>query len=173
MTEFDANAMPSDAGADHQPAPTAAGEDPLLALLIQLLKLSSLISAPMKVGVCDPAEVSTNEVKVLMALAGEGPLAGHDLVEIMGTPPMNVSRALAALKARGWVEEAQDPENRRRRPVRLTIEGEGAYARLLPHVARVAGALLGKLTQRQQREMAHLVGLVLGRMAEWGPPEKD
>jgi DNA-binding MarR family transcriptional regulator len=139
----------------------------LNALLVQLLKLCSLLSDPMKQGVCDPAGASDQEIKVLMALAGEGPLAGHDLVHINGSTPMNVSRAIAGCKARGWVEDHVDPDNRRRRPVRLTAAGEAAYRQMQPMLHDVAVALLGKLTARQRRELGHLTGLVLTRVAEW------
>ena len=147
--------------------PMPLAEDGLTDLLVQLLKLSSLMSEPMKQGVCDPAEASSHEIKVVMALAGEGPLAGHDLVHINGATPMNVSRAIASCKARGWVEDHTDPDNRRRRPVRLTQAGEAAYRQLQPLLNNVADDLLGKLTQRQRRELGHLTGLVLRRIAEW------
>lgn len=142
-------------------------EDDLTPLLISLLKLCSLIGDPMKVGVCDPFDASTSEVKVLMALAGEGPLAGHDLVHMTAMSPMNVSRAIAGCKSRGWVEDFNDPENRRRRPVRLTSEGEATYRQMQPMLHGVAESLLGKLTVRQRREMDNLTSLVLRRIAEW------
>lgn len=145
----------------------APSGDGLTELLIDLLKLCSMIGDPMKVGVCDPFDASTNEVKVLMALAGEGPLAGHDLVHITAMSPMNVSRAIAGCKTRGWVEDFNDPENRRRRPVRLTATGEVTYRQMQPMLHDVAQSLLGKLTLRQRREMGHLTGLVLRRIAEW------
>jgi len=109
-----------------------SAEDSNFHLLIRILKLGSFVNGPMKDGVCDPSGVSHLEVRVMMALSGEGELAGHDLVEIMGVPAMNVSRTLAALKARGWVEQASDPTNRRRRPVRLSAAGTAAYAALRP-----------------------------------------
>jgi DNA-binding MarR family transcriptional regulator len=151
------------------PAPrvSAAGENELTDILIHLLKMSTLLSEPMKQGVCDPAGASTNEIKVIMALAGEGPLAGHDLAHINGSAPMNVSRAIAGCKARGWVEDHVDPDNRRRRPVRLTPAGEAAYRQLHPLLHNVADMLLGRLTQRQRREMMHITSLILTRIAEW------
>jgi len=149
------------------PPPEDPAEDGLTPLLIGLLKLCSMIGDPMKVGVCDPAGASTNEVKVVMALAGEGPLAGHDLVHITAMSAMNVSRAIAGCKARGWVEDFNDPDNRRRRPVRLTSAGEAAYRQMQPMLHDVAQSLLGKLTLRQRREMSHLTDLVLRRIAEW------
>lgn len=143
-------------------------DDPTPAdLLIRLLKLASFISSPMRDGVCDPIGVSTTEMRVLMALAGEGALAGHDLVEITGLPAMNLSRAIASLRERGWIEDAHDPENRRRRPVTLSEAGREAYARSEPYVETVAQSLLGKLNQRQKRQLAQLSDLVNQQLVDW------
>jgi DNA-binding MarR family transcriptional regulator len=141
--------------------------DENVALLVKLLKLGSFINLPMKEGVCDPADLGVTECKVLMALAGEGALAGHDLVGIMGLPPMNVSRAIAALKTRGWIEDIQDPDNRRRRPVALTKAGWGAYATMDQGVAGLARDLLGNLSARQKRQFAEVSEIIIENMAEW------
>lgn len=141
--------------------------DSSFAQLIRLLKLGSFINGPMKDGVCDPSGLSQIELKVMMALSGEGELAGHDLVEIMGLPAMNVSRALAALKARGWIEEAADPVNRRRRPARLSAAGKAAYQQTLPALEAVAEALLGSLTARQQREFVAISDQIIAAMIAW------
>lgn len=135
--------------------------------LVRLLKLGSFVNGPMKDGVCDPSGISQIELKVIMALAGEGDLAGHDLVEIMGVPAMNVSRSLAALRDRGWIAEVQDQDNRRRRPVRLTDAGWAAYRQVLPAVEDVARALLGSLSPKQQREFAALSDKIIAAMTAW------
>lgn len=135
--------------------------------LVLLLKLGSFINSPMKDGVCDPSGISQIELKVMMALAGEGDLAGHDLVEIMGLPAMNVSRAIAALRERGWIEDAVDPENRRRRPVRLTAAGRAEYDRLHPAVEAVAQALLGSLSAAQLRQFGAISDKIIAAMTQW------
>jgi DNA-binding MarR family transcriptional regulator len=135
--------------------------------LVRLLKLGTFVNGPMKDGVCDPSGISQIELKVIMALAGEGALAGHDLVEIMGVPAMNVSRALATLRDRGWIEDAIDPENRRRKPVRLSVAGDTAYQALLPSVDAVGKALLGSLSPAQQRQFAALSDKVIAAMVQW------
>ena len=156
-----------DATAHPGPAALATSGQSQFDLLIRLLKLGSFINGPMKDGVCDPSGVSQIELKVMMALAGEGDLAGHDLVEIMGVPAMNVSRALATLRTRGWIEDTVDPDNRRRKPVRLTAAGTEAYQALLPAVETVAEAILGGLTPRQQREFAALSAKPIAAMTDW------
>ena len=148
--------------------PTEAPEVEQFALLIRLLKLGSLISAPMNAGVCQPSGISQIELKVVMALAGEGELAGHELVRIMGVPVMNVSRALTALRERGLVEDAVDPNNRRRKPVRLSQAGTAAYATMTPAISAVASTLLGPLTARQRRDFAKIADVILAGLYTWG-----
>lgn len=138
-----------------------------LALLIRLLKLASLINTPMVDGVCEPSGISQIELKVLMALSGEGELAGHDLVEIMGMPPMNVSRALAALRGRGWIEDCADRDNRRRKPVRLTPAGRTACERLAPLLEAVAGALVGGLGKAERQRLTQTADKLIAAMADW------
>ncbi len=138
-----------------------------LALLIRLLKLASLIITPMADGVCEPGAVSQIELKVLMALRGEGELAGHDLARIMGMPAMNVSRALASLRVRGWIEDCPDPENRRRKPVRLSPAGFHAYGRLEPLIEAVAKTLVGGLAKRERLRLAQTADKLIAAMADW------
>jgi DNA-binding MarR family transcriptional regulator len=66
-------------------------------LLVQLLKLSSFINGPMQDGVASPNNLALNELKITLCLGGEGALAGHDIADIMGIAPMNVSRSLSSL----------------------------------------------------------------------------
>lgn len=167
-------------GADVSPQPPSSGaaelpsagrsvqqESDNLAILIRLLKIGSFINTPMKEAVCDPADITRNEVKIIMALAGEGALAGHDLVHTMGITPMNVSRALASLRKRGWVEDVADKDNRRRRPVRLTKKGVGAYDALGPLLVGLADELVGPLTARERDRFAKLADKVTDSMIDW------
>ena len=45
-------------------------------LLVAMLEFASLISRPMRDGVADPAGLSSNELRILMALTGEGGVRG-------------------------------------------------------------------------------------------------
>jgi DNA-binding MarR family transcriptional regulator len=141
-------------------------EIPVL-LLVKLLKLSSLISGPMQDGVATANGVALNELKIMMCLGGEGALAGHDIAEIMAIPPMNVSRALSTMLARGWIEPVIDHENRRRKPVQLSAMGRAAHTDMMPDVGAVADYLLGTLTAKEHATMARVSDKVIGRMADW------
>lgn len=140
---------------------------PELEILIQLLKLGSFINTPMKDGVCDPGGIGPTELKIIMALAGEGALAGHDLVEIMGVTAMNVSRGIKQLRALGLVEDSEDSGNRRRRPVRLSAAGAQAYAQFVPLLNTVAEALVGSLSKVQRRHFSASADIIIANMANW------
>lgn len=136
-------------------------------LLVQLLKQASLISRPMVEGVANPNGISPNELRIVMCLGGEGAMAGHDITEVMGILPMNVSRALASLKARGWIEDVVDATNRRRKPVQLSAAGLDAYRAMTPDVGIVADHLLGDLSAAERAALRRISIKVIKRMEDW------
>ena len=136
-------------------------------LLIQLLKLAAMISRPMEDGVASPNGLTLNELRILMCLRGEGACAGHDITSLMAIPPMNVSRAIASLVQRGWIEPALDPGNRRRRPVRLSATGEQACAAMERNIDAVAGYLLGMLDTGEAKALHRHIDAVIGRLEDW------
>src|SRR5450631_2615793 len=97
--------------------------DGQVGLLVAMLRFASLISRPMRDGVADPAGFSANELRLLIALSGEGESAGHDLAELMGMHAMNVSRAMSSLHSMGLVEPVNNRGNRRRKPYRISARG--------------------------------------------------
>jgi DNA-binding MarR family transcriptional regulator len=138
-----------------------------VALLIDLLKLATFIGVPMRDGVADPMEITATDLRIVLALGGEGELAGHELSEIMGVAPMNVSRAVTGLMQRGLVEPGLDRTNRRRKPVRLTDEGKLLFARTLPTMAKVSADLFKGVPARDREAFRRTAATVLGRIARW------
>ena len=141
-------------------------------LLIATLRFASLISRPMRGGVADPAGLSSNELRLLMALTGEGESAGHDLAETMGMHAMNVSRALASLRRMGLVERASNAKNRRRKPYRVSARGAAAHTALEPNIAEVARFLFGALTPRERAQFRRIVAKLDRRVLTWQPRER-
>jgi DNA-binding MarR family transcriptional regulator len=140
-------------------------------LLIALLRLASVINRPMRDGVADPEGLSLNDLRILMALGGEGAAAGHDLAEIMGMQPMNVSRALATLSTLGLTEEVDDPANRRRRPHRLSKAGWQRHVAMGTEIAEVAGFIFGTLKASERAALDRILTKLNARIAEWQPAE--
>jgi DNA-binding MarR family transcriptional regulator len=149
------------------PAEGTADAAALEPLLVKLLKLAAMISRPMEDGVAAPNGLSLNELRILMCLHGEGACAGHDITDLMAIPPMNVSRAFASLTQRGWIEPAIDPNNRRRRPVKLSAEGTRVCLRMEADIDKVAHDLLGMLGAVDAAALGRSVDAVIGRLTQW------
>ncbi len=145
----------------------AVAQDDHVDLFKQLLKLSSMISGPMQDGVAAKNGLALNEIKILICLGGEGALAGHDIADIMAIPPMNISRALSALLARGWIEPVTDATNRRRKPVQLSAAGWKAHREMTPDISAVADYLLGTLTAGEQTVLNRSVLKIINQMTDW------
>jgi DNA-binding MarR family transcriptional regulator len=141
-------------------------------LLVAMLRFSSIISRPMRDGVADPAGFSSNELRILMALSGEGESAGRDLAELMGMHAMNVSRALSSLHAMRLVEAARNSKNRRRKPYRISARGASAHLALQPRIAQIASFLLGALTPAERRALRKIVAKLDRQVMAWQPAER-
>lgn len=142
-----------------------AGES--INLLVQLLKLASLIHRPMRDVVAEASGATPDEIKIIMCLGGEGAMAGHDITDLMAIPPMNVSRALASLQKRGWVENALDSNDKRRKPVQLSDQGRSAFQALAPALSNVATHLLGTLNTGEKKSLEKSVSKIMGRLEAW------
>ncbi len=139
--------------------------------LISLLKVATRIASPMRDNVADPEGLSVTELRIVLALGGEGPLAGHALAEFMAMQPMNVSRALATLGKMGLVEAVEDASNRRHKPHRLSEAGQGKFKAMQPEMKSVADFVFGGMDSEERKQVAQLLGNLDARLAAWEPNE--
>jgi DNA-binding MarR family transcriptional regulator len=151
--------MPGPADSDPNP--------PQVDLLVQCLRFSSLLNRPMLDGVALPEGLTLNELRVLMSLGGEGEAAGHRLAAIMAMSPMNVSRALASLHARGWISEGSDESNRRRKPYRLNEVGWAAYRAMTPEVRTVADFIFETLSKAERAAFGRVMTKLNAQVGSW------
>jgi DNA-binding MarR family transcriptional regulator len=143
-----------------------------IALLVAMLKVAALVGRPMRDAVADPAGLSSNELRILMALSGEGESAGHSLAELMGMHAMNVSRALASLHAMGLVEPVERRNNRRRKPYRVSAQGARAHLALEVNLGQVARFLFGVLTTQERASLKKTLAKLDRRVLTWQPSER-
>jgi DNA-binding MarR family transcriptional regulator len=126
----------------------------------------------MRDGVADPAGLSANELRILIALSGEGEAAGHDLAELMGMNAMNVSRALASLQRMRLIEPVKNNTNRRRKPFRISARGARAYLALQPSIAQVARYVFGVLPVAERAALDVILAKLDRRVMSWQPAER-
>ena len=140
-------------------------------LLIDLLKVATRVAAPMIDAVADPEEISKTELRIILALGGEGPLAGHELAHLLALQPMNISRALVTLEGMGLVEKIDNAQNRRRKPFGLTAAGQAKLAALEPRMEAAGGWIFSTLTAKERAVIGPLLKKLDGHLMEWETPE--
>jgi DNA-binding MarR family transcriptional regulator len=153
----------------HMTKPTANNPD-FVALLIDLLKVATRIARPMRDDVADPEDVSVTELRIILALGGEGDLAGHDLAELMAMQPMNVSRALGTLLDLGLVEQVDNSENKRRKPYRLSKSGQAKFASMTQRMAHVSEFVFEALNKDEMKRIGPILAKLDQHLCEWESP---
>lgn len=136
-------------------------------LLVLILKIATRVGRPMRALVAEPEGLSVIELRVLMALGGEGALAGHELAAFISMPAMNISRALAALTAAGLVEQVADPANRRRKPHRLSEAGEACFERLFVRMEEVADFAFAPLSDADRKRIGPMLAKLDEQLHGW------
>jgi DNA-binding MarR family transcriptional regulator len=113
-------------------------------------------------GVLDPSRAvpglgaSLSESLALGFLAA-GPRVQHELGAYLDLEKSTVSRLVAGMTRKGWVERARDPDNRRFQKVALTGPGREAAARIAEAVRQRHQRWLAALSQDEREALA--VGL--------------
>ncbi|MGE5722290.1 MAG: MarR family winged helix-turn-helix transcriptional regulator [Sphingomonadales bacterium] len=126
------------------PAREAPGAD-RIQILHRLLKLTNRLMAPFSTHLEKRYKIGLNEFRLLMVIGRFGTTASHELAEETGLNTMCVSRSVAALSGRGRIDVSTDPDNRRRKILRLTPEGRKLYEQMLPVADQVAAYLFESL----------------------------
>lgn len=92
--------------------------------------------------------------RLLFEIGTTGPTTIRALRERLELDSGHVSRMLRRLEREGLVETAPDPDDQRRRTVRLTAAGEQARRELDERSEQLAARLVAPLTDKQQHRLA-------------------
>jgi DNA-binding MarR family transcriptional regulator len=126
------------------PIPFVASVSPA-DVLAHILKLHNRLLAPFSTHLEKRHKISVNEFRVLMMIGHIGSTASHELAEMTGVNTMAISRAVAVLRRQRRIEVATDPNNRRRKTLRLTAIGRALYEQMQPTADKVARYLFEAL----------------------------
>jgi|HubBroStandDraft_1064217.scaffolds.fasta_scaffold78259_2 DNA-binding MarR family transcriptional regulator len=118
---------------------------------------------PTGLGTLDPAlrELLANTTfrqhEVLRLLAAQGPLAMHELAQLLGVSRSSATEVVDRLVAHGLLERRQDPIDRRTVHVALTVRAQGLAAQVRRALEPGFATLVSVL---DDDELATLVGLL-------------
>jgi len=130
----------------------------------RLMKLTNLINRPFFSRYAERYHLTINDARVLVTLASMPEAAAHELCDATGMHPMNVSRSVATLRRQGRITERRDPENRRRKMLRLTTKGWGVCRSFVPDMNRRSDFLLASMSPLEVEFLSRLVDQLIGRL---------
>ena len=126
-------------------------------VMTRLLKLNNKLMVPFSIHLEKRYKISLVEFRMLMTIGRLGDTAAHELSDHTGINAMGVSRAVSALRRHGRVTVGTDPENRRRKTIRLTEKGRTLYERMKPASNKVAEYLFASLRADEIMAFDHFV----------------
>ena len=117
-------------------------------------------------------QMSLSETMALGELADAESMSQQELGRLLGLEKSTVSRLVAGLQHRGWVERQRDPANRRSYRLRLTPEGRDVANRIGQDLRAHHEQLLGALTPAEREALTvGLAGLARALAAHSRRPE--
>jgi DNA-binding MarR family transcriptional regulator len=132
--------------------------------LHNILKLSNRLMAPFSTYLAHQHRISLNEFRVMMLIGHYGSAASHELVELTGVNAMSISRAVSTLEKHDRVISKPDPNNRRRKRLTLTPEGERLFRVMRPATDLVAEYLLSQLKPHEKATLDHILRTLIATL---------
>jgi len=130
----------------------------------RLMKLTNLINRPFFSRFAERYHLTINDARVLVSLASMPDAAAHELCAASGMHPMNVSRSVATLRRQGRITERRDPDNRRRKILRLTPRGSTVSRSFVPDMDRMSDFLLAAMSPLEVEFLSRLVDQLIDRL---------
>lgn len=101
--------------------------------------------------------------RVMAVLGDDEPLSANQVCTRTNMDKVQVSRAIARLKAKRLVSQHQDSRDRRRSILRLTSTGRSIYMDIVPAARAREAELLSALGDHERRQLDRLIDKLYGR----------
>ena len=149
--------------ADRSQRVNADDSEPVV-VLHRLLKLTNRLMAPFSTHLSHRYRISLNEFRLLMSIGALGRTASHEVAEMTGVNAMSISRAVATLERHGRISVTVDQDNRRRKWLSLTEEGERLYRLMRPQSEQVAHYLFDAISPGELDAFKSIVERLIDRL---------
>jgi DNA-binding MarR family transcriptional regulator len=110
-------------------------------------------------------QVEITQFTILMALERAGEISQGKLGRLLALDSTTLTRMLAVLRKRGWVQE-QEGDDRRFRIIQLTAAGRAKLHQGLPHWKRAQDRLEAMLGERTMKQLAKLLAQVADTVSQ-------
>ncbi len=111
--------------------------------------------------------ITVPQFRVLVVLStSDGPVRNGDLAAVLGVHPSTFTRSADRLVAAGWVQRAENPENRRETFIELTAEGRALVDRVTDERSREIRSILARLDPAERALVAEAMTLFAAAAGE-------
>jgi len=110
--------------------------------------------------------VTLTQFRVMVVLAGHGPLRMGALAERVGVNPSTLSRSIDRMEAGGWVHRASSPDSRREVLIRLSAHGEQLVAHVTDRRRREIAEILAQLKPEDRQAVGRAFALFAAAAGE-------
>lgn len=131
--------------------PPTSSLDDLYARPGVLLRRAHQIAVAVFLDETGELDVTTTQYGALYVLQHVADLDQIGLARVLGIDRSTSALVLSKLEASGWVRRETDPADRRRKLLKLTVEGLALLDAMGPHARRVRERLLSAFTADEQR----------------------
>lgn len=115
--------------------------------------------------------VTLPQFRVMVVLAGAGPLRMGALAQRIGANPSTFSRSLDRMERQGWVRREQSPDSRREILIHLSPHGEQLVAHVTDRRRTAIAEILARLQPDERRAVGKAFALFAAAAGE--PPAED
>ena len=110
--------------------------------------------------------IAPEQFGTLEIVSKDGDITQSEIAEILGKGKPTIGRALDALEKKGFIVRAQDSEDRRVKPIRLTQKGTALLDEVTPKAQAFDDAIKAKISPQEKKMFLHLLGIIAETAAE-------
>ncbi|MCV0427452.1 MAG: MarR family winged helix-turn-helix transcriptional regulator [Roseibium sp.] len=126
----------------------------------RLIHLAETVSRSFSQIYADQYGIGIPEWRVIATLGEHPTMTARDIGTATSMHKTKVSRAVATLESRGYVEREKNPDDLREQVLKLSSQGNAVYADLVPRALAYSKELEDALTEEQ----SELLGDIFGRL---------
>lgn len=131
----------------------------------QITVLSNYISRPHYENIGEKTGINISEWRILLSVGSNPGIMQSEIADVTGLHKMTISRSLKSLKT--YLILKPHSEDRRRRIVFLSPQGEALYQEALPSLRERQGLLVEPFTPEEQMKFLLMLRRMIAVAQEW------
>lgn len=141
-------------------APLLTPEDVDDFVILRARAFTSATRRQLTRGVLQAENLPILEWQLLFSVARFGSCHVAFITQRTSIDPAHGSRAATALEKKGLITRCEDPENKRRKLLSLTLKGVETFERIWPQARQVTASMTSRLKPQEFQEFKRLLDII-------------